>query len=217
MSIFPSTPGTYFKQDPTLLVGKHVKSFYGQNIGQVLGISTDIECSPETLIVDCGSNGVKQLPFKQVIVPQGNGSGEQEAVTFVPQWRLESLQLLATKSLLLKRMKALHEIIAEDDSLRGDADGVIQRYEKRIAEIQEQEKSLVQAMDKRVNEIETESKNIKLVMFDAGLRLKSGELEEDSYRQTKLYAGEMMDHLTSEKEEIATIKRKFGELGIARI
>ena len=46
-------------------VGKKVKDMYGTYIGKVIGIVTDIDGSIESVSVDCGSTGIKNLPYER--------------------------------------------------------------------------------------------------------------------------------------------------------
>ena len=96
-------------------VGKKVKDMYGTYIGKVIGIITDIEGSVESVSVDCGSGGIKNLPYEQLLV-QG------DYVIFIPRWRLDAQKLLREKSLTLKRIKALQEIVSENDGMKDDAE-----------------------------------------------------------------------------------------------
>ena len=106
-------------------VGKQVKDIYGTFIGRVVGIITEIDGDIETVGVDCGSGGLKQLPYEQLVM-QG------DYVFFIPRWRLDAQKLLRQKSLTLKRIKALQDIVSENDSMREDAELVSIKYEKKL-------------------------------------------------------------------------------------
>ena len=83
-------------------VGKQVKDMYGTHIGKVAGLVTDIDGSIESIGVDCGSVGLKQLPYEQLLV-QG------DYVIYIPRWRMNAQKLVRQKSLTLKRIKALQD------------------------------------------------------------------------------------------------------------
>ena len=68
-------------------VGKQVKDMYGTFMGKVVGIITDTDGSIESVGVDCGSAGLKQLPYEQLLV-QG------DYVIFIPRWRLDAQKLI---------------------------------------------------------------------------------------------------------------------------
>src|SRR5687767_7948477 len=116
-------------------VGKQVKDIYGTYIGKVVGIITEIDGEIETVGVDCGSGGLKQLPYEQLVI-QG------DYVFFIPKWRLDAQRLLRQKSLTLKRIKALQDIVAENDSMKEDAELVSLKYEKKLLEIEGGEKQV---------------------------------------------------------------------------
>src|SRR6185312_12588039 len=147
-------------------VGKKVKDMYGTYIGKVIGIVTDIEGSIEAVGVDCGSSGIKNLPYEQLLV-QG------DYVIFIPRWRLEAQKLLREKSLALKRIKALQEIVAENDIMRDDAEFAYLKYEKRLDKLGESTKEIIEKLHERISELDIESKRIKSVLFDAKLQYKS--------------------------------------------
>ena len=183
-------------------VSKKVKDMYGTFIGKVVGIITDIEGSIESVSVDCGSNGIKNLPYEQLLV-QG------DYVIFIPRWRLDAQKLLREKSLTLKRIKALQEIVADNDNMKDDAELVYLKYEKRLDDLGENTKEIVERLHQRISEIDMESKRIKAVLFDAKLQYKSNEITEDIYQQITMHTNELIDHVNLEKTEINNIINKL--------
>ncbi|MBA3283538.1 MAG: CdvA-like protein [Nitrosopumilus sp.] len=183
-------------------VGKKVKDMYGTYIGKVIGIITDIEGSVESVSVDCGSAGIKNLPYEQLLV-QG------DYVIFIPRWRLDAQKLLREKSLALKRIKALQEIVSENDSMKDDAELVYLKYEKRLDKLGENTKEIIDRLHQRISELDIESRRIKSVLFDAKLQYKSNEITEDVYQQINLHTNELIDHTNLENSEIKNIINKL--------
>ena len=185
-------------------VSKKVKDMYGTFIGKVVGIITDIEGSIESVSVDCGSSGIKNLPYEQLLV-QG------DYVIFIPRWRLDAQKLLREKSLTLKRIKALQEIVADNDNMKDDAELVYLKYEKRLDDLGESTKEIIERLHQRISEIDMESKRIKAVLFDAKLQYKSNEITEDIYQQITTHTNELIDHVNLEKTEINNIINKLSQ------
>ena len=183
-------------------VSKKVKDMYGTFIGKVIGIITDIEGSIESVSVDCGSGGVKNLPYEQLLV-QG------DYVIFIPRWRLDAQKLLREKSLTLKRIKALQEIVADNDSMKDDAELIYLKYEKRLDDLGESTKEIVERLHQRISEIDMESKRIKSILFDAKLQYKSNQITEDIYQQITMHTNELIEHVNLEKTEINNIINKL--------
>jgi len=175
---------------------------YGTFIGKVVGIITDIEGSIESVSVDCGSSGIKNLPYEQLLV-QG------DYVIFIPRWRLDAQKLLREKSLTLKRIKALQEIVADNDNMKDDAELVYLKYEKRLDDLGENTKEIIERLHQRISEIDMESKRIKAVLFDAKLQYKSNEITEDIYQQITIHTNELIEHVNLEKTEINNIINKL--------
>src|SRR3954471_20856089 len=132
-------------------VGKKVKDMYGTYIGKVVGIMTDIEGATESVGVDCGSGGIKNLPYEQLLV-QG------DYVIFIPRWRLDAQKLLREKSLTLKRIKALQDIVAENDSMKEDAEIVYIKYEKKLHDLEGMEKQVGDGLNSRLAELDAEAR-----------------------------------------------------------
>src|ERR671920_1565752 len=183
-------------------VGKKVKDMYGTYIGKVIGIITDVEGSIESVSVDCGSGGIKNLPYEQLLV-QG------DYVIFIPRWRLDAQKLLREKSLTLKRIKALQEIVSENDNMKDDAELFYLKYEKRLDKLGENTKEIIDRLHQRISELDTELRRIKLVLFDARLQYKSSEITEDIYQQISLHTNELIDHINLENSEIKNIINKL--------
>jgi len=185
-------------------VGKQVKDMYGTLMGNVVGIITDTDGTIESVSVDCGDSGLKQLSYEQLLV-QG------DYVIFIPKWRLDAQKLFRQKNLTLKRIKALQQLVEEDDSMKEDAEIVYIKYEKKLHELEEKEKSINEKLKERLDELNGSTKNIKSILFDAKLQYKSHEISEETYLQVTRYTKELMDHINLEKEEINNIKGRLEE------
>ena len=185
-------------------VGKQVKDMYGTLMGKVVGVITDTDGSIESVSVDCGDSGLKQLSYEQLLV-QG------DYVIFIPKWRLDAQKLFRQKNLTLKRIKALQHLVEEDDTMKEDAEIVYVKYEKKLDELEEKEKSINEKLKERLDELNESTKNIKSILFDAKLQYKSHEISEETYLQVTKYTKELMDHINLEKEEINNIKSRLEE------
>jgi predicted phage tail protein len=185
-------------------VGKQVKDMYGTLMGNVVGIITDTDGSIESVSVDCGDSGLKQLSYEQLLV-QG------DYVIFIPKWRLDAQKLFRQKNLTLKRIKALQHLVEEDDTMKEDAEIVYVKYEKKLHELEEKEKSINEKLKERLDDLNKSTKNIKSILFDAKLQYKSHEISEETYQQVTRYTKELMDHINLEKEEINNIKGRLEE------
>lgn len=185
-------------------VGKQVKDMYGTLMGNVVGIITDTDGSIESVSVDCGDSGLKQLSYEQLLV-QG------DYVIFIPKWRLDAQKLFRQKNLTLKRIKALQHLVEEDDTMKEDAEIVYVKYEKKLDELEEKEKSINEKLKERLDDLNKSTKNIKSILFDAKLQYKSHEISEETYLQVTRYTKELMDHINLEKEEINNIKGRLQE------
>jgi len=183
-------------------VGKQVKDIYGTYIGKVVGIITEIDGEIQTVGVDCGSGGLKQLPYEQLVI-------QSDYVFFIPKWRLDAQRLLRQKSLTLKRIKALQDIVAENDSMKEDAEVVYLKYEKKLLEIDGGEKQVNDILNARLAELDAESKSIKAVLFDAKLQFRSNEMKEETYQQVKVQTDELIEHISNEKTEIGNVRAKL--------
>src|SRR5688500_14917854 len=185
-------------------VGKQVKDMYGTLMGNVIGVITDTDGSIESVSVDCGDSGLKQLSYEQLLV-QG------DYVIFIPKWRLDAQKLFRQKNLTLKRIKALQHLVEEDDTMKEDAEIVYVKYEKKLDELEEKEKSINDKLKERLDELNESTKNIKSILFDAKLQYKSHEISEETYLQVTRYTKELMDHIKIEKEEINNKKSRLEE------
>ena len=183
-------------------VGKQVKDIYGTYIGRAVGIITENDGEIEAVGVDCGLGGLKQLPYEQLVI-QG------EYVFFIPRWRLDAQRLLRQKSLTLKRIKALQDILSENDSMKEDAEIVYIKYEKKLHELDETGKQVNDKLNARLTELDSEVKNIKSVLFDAKLQFRSNEMKEETYQQVKVQTDELIEHINNERAEISNVKEKL--------
>jgi hypothetical protein len=95
--------------------------------------------------------------------------------------------------------------------MKEDAEIVYAKYEKKLHELEEKEKSINEKLKERLGELNGSTKNIKSILFDAKLQYKSHEISEETYLQVTRYTKELMDHINLEKEEINNIKSRLKE------
>ena len=185
-------------------IGKQVKDLYGTLIGKVMGMITDIDGSIESISVDCGTSGLKQLAYEQLLV-QG------DYVIYIPRWRLDAQKLLRQKSLTLQRIRALQDIATENDSMKDDVELVYMKYDKRLHDLEENANHLNGNLESRLKELEEESHRIKTILFDAKLQFRSNEMTEEIYQQINIYTSELLEHINLEKTEINNVKTKLSQ------
>ncbi len=176
-------------------VGKQVKDMYGAYVGKVIGLVTDIDGSIESVGVDCGSTGLQRLSYDQLLV-QG------DYVIFIPKWRMEAQKLLRQKNLTLKRVKALENLVEENDLMKDDAEVLHLIYEKRLVDLESSEQEVVNALNSRLRELDVQSTTIKTIIFDAKLQYRSNDILEETYQEINANSTELLDRIQLEKDEI---------------
>jgi hypothetical protein len=185
-------------------VGKQVKDMYGTHIGKVVGLVTDIDGSIESVGVDCGSVGLKQLPYEQLLV-QG------DYVIYIPRWRMDAQKLVRQKSLTLKRIKALQDLVADNDQMKSDAEIVYLKYENRLGALEGEEHGVINTLKSRLEELDSQAASIKTVVFDAKLQYRSNDMTEETYQQVNMNANELLEHINLEKEEISNFLTRISQ------
>lgn len=185
-------------------INKQVKDMYGASIGKAVGITTDLDGSIENIGVDCGLLGIKQFPYEQLLI-QG------EYIIHIPRWRLDAQKLLRQKNLALRRIKAIQDIIAENDLLKDDAEIISLKYEKRLRELESTTKDVNEKLEQRLNQLNEEKNNAKIILFDGKLQYKSNEITEDVYQQIQLQINDIFEHINLEVSEINNIKQRLSQ------
>jgi len=185
-------------------VGKQVKDMYGTHIGKVVGLVTDIDGSIESVGVDCGSVGLKQLPYEQLLI-QG------DYVIYIPRWRMDAQKLVRQKSLTLKRIKALQDLVADNDQMKSDAEIVYLKYENRLRALEGEEHGVINTLKSRLEELDSQTASIKTVVFDAKLQYRSNDMTEETYQQVNMNANELLEHINLEKEEISNFLTRISQ------
>ncbi len=187
------------------MIGKQVKDMYGTSIGKVVGTITDIDGTIQTVGIDCGSQGLQQIPFEQLVV-QG------DVVIFIPKWRLESQRLLREKSLTLRRLKALLDIVSENDEMRDDAEVIHEKYKSKLISLDETEAQIKAKLESRLSELDEQMRGVKMLIFDAKMQFKSNEISESMFESVKQQTTDLIEHITHENAEISNVQRRITDL-----
>ena len=191
--------------DETEIIGKNVKDMYGTFMGKVAGTLTDIDGSIQSVGIDCGSQGLQQIPYEQLVV-QG------DAVIFIPKWRLDSQRLIREKQLTLRRLKALIDIVSENDDMKADAELIHEKYKSKLVSLDETESEIKAKLEARLTELDEQMKSAKMLLFDARVQFKSNEISDATFDTVKSCTTEVIEHVTHETSEISNVKSRIADL-----
>jgi len=187
------------------IIGKNVKDMYGTFMGKVVGTITDIDGSIQSIGVDCGSQGLQQIQFEQIVV-------QNDVVIFIPKWRLDSQRLIREKQLTLRRLKALIDIVSENDDMKADAEIIHEKYKSKLVSLDETESEIKVKLDERLTDLEEEMKSAKMLLFDAKVQSKSNEISNTTFDSVKSCTNEIIERVSHETAEIANVKSRIADL-----
>jgi len=191
--------------DETEIIGKNVKDMYGTFMGKVAGTITDIDGSIQSVGIDCGSQGLQQIQFEQLVI-QG------DVVIFIPKWRLDSQRLIREKQLTLRRLKALIDIVSENDDMKADAEIIHEKYKSKLVSLDETESEIKVKLEERLTELDEQMKSAKMLLFDAKVQCKSNEISDATFETVKSCTTEVIEHVTHETAEISNVKSRIADL-----
>ena len=193
--------------DEIQIIGKKVKDMYGTLVGKVVGTISDIDGSIQTVGIDCGAEGLKQMAFEQLVV-------QPDVVIFIPKWRLDSQRLLREKGLTLRRLKALIDLASENDDMKESAEMLHEKYKSKLLSLDETEKEIKALLDSRTTELDEQMKSVKMLIFDAKIQYKSNEISETMFESVKTQTTDLVEHITHEKAEISNVQRRLDDLSM---
>lgn len=187
------------------IIGKNVKDMYGTFMGKVAGTVTDIDGSIQSVGIDCGARGLQQIEYEQLVV-------QNDVVIFIPRWRLDSQKLLREKQLTLRRLKALVDIVSENDDMRSDAEIIHEKYRSKLAELDEAERGIAARLEARLDELGEQAKSAKMLVFDAKVQFKSDEISAATFEAVKSCTNDVLAHVRHETDEIGTVRGRIADL-----
>ena len=187
------------------IIGKNVKDMYGTFMGKVVGTITDIDGSIQSVGIDCGSQGLQQIQYEQLVV-------QNDVVIFIPKWRLDSQRLIREKQLTLRRLKALIDIVSENDDMKADAEIIHEKYKSKLVSLDETETEIKAKLEARLTELDEQMKSAKMLLFDAKVQFKSNEISDATFDTVKSCTTEVIEHVNHETAEIANVKSRIADL-----
>ena len=194
-------------KDNASIVGKPVKDMYGTTFGTVLGILTHIDGSIQTVGVDCGSEGFKQIPYAQFVL-QG------DVVIYIPGWRSDAQKILREKRLTLKRLKALTDIMLENGEVKSDADLIHDTYKTKLMELGESESRVKDELMERLDELDNQEKAVKVILFDAKVQHRSDEISDAASESIQMHCNNLLERLSHERVEVTNVQRRIEEMSL---
>ncbi len=193
--------------DDIEIIGKNVKDMYGTFMGKVVGTITDIDGSIQSVGIDSGSQGLQQIQYEQLVV-QG------DVVIFIPKWRLDSQRLIREKQLTLRRLKALMDIVSENDEMKDDAQIIHEKYKSKLVTLSETQSEIKAKLEARLTELDDEIKSAKMLLFDAKVQTKSNEISSTTFDTVKSCTTTVIERITHETAEIANVKSRIADLDL---
>ena len=194
-------------QDDIDIIGKNVKDMYGTFMGKVIGTITDIDGSIQTVGVDCGSQGLQQIQFDQLV-------SQDDVVIFIPKWRLDSQRLIREKQLTLRRLKALIDIVSDEEDMKEDAEIIHEKYKSKLVSLDETETQIKAKLEARLTELDEQLKSAKMLVFDAKLQHKSDEISVATFETVKTCTTQLIEHITHETAEISNVQKRISDLNV---
>jgi len=197
-------------KDEISIIGKLVRDMYGTTIGNVLGTLTHIDGKIQTVGIDCGSEGLKQIPYEQLVL-QG------DVVIYIPGWRIDAQKILREKRLTLSRLKALMGILSENDAMQSDADVIHDTYKTKLMELDEAESKVRDELSTRLEELDSQENIVKVMLFDAKVQFKSEEITDSTFETIQKHCNNLLERLSHERVEINNVQRRIEELSLESI
>ena len=194
------------KNEPSI-VGRQVKDMYGTLVGKVLGTLTDIDGSIQTVGVDCGSEGLKQIQYEQLVL-------QEDIVIYIPKWRLQAQKFLREKGLTVRRINALEDIVSENGQMKDDAEIIHNKYKSKLATLDQIESKIKSEFLVRLGEIEDQQKMVKEILFDAKVQIKSEEITEPTFTTIQMHANNILERFSHEKAEIDKVQNRIDDLSL---
>ena len=197
-------------KDEVSIIGRSVKDMYGTAIGSILGTLTHIDGKIQTVGIDCGSEGLKQIPYEQLVL-QG------DVVIYIPGWRIDAQKILREKKLTLSRLKALMGILSENDTMQSDADVIHDTYKTKLTELDEAESKVRDELSTRIEELDRQENVIKVMLFDAKVQFKSEEITDSTFETIQKHCNNLLERLSHERVEVNNVQRRIEELSLESI
>ena len=147
------------------IVGREVKDMYGTLVGKILGTLTDIDGSIQTVGVDCGSEGLKQIQREQLVF-------QEDVVIYIPKWRLQAHKFMREKGLTLRRINALADIVSENGEMKDDTDVIHNKYKSKLATLDQIESKIKSELLVRLGEIEDQERWLRKFYLMLKFKLK---------------------------------------------
>ena len=197
-------------KDEASIIGKLVKDMYGTTMGNVLGTLTHIDGRVQTVGIDCGSEGLKQIPYEQLVL-------QEDVVIYIPGWRIDAQKIFREKRLTLTRLKALMSIITENNAVQSDADIIHDTYKTKLMELDEAESKVRDELSMRLEELDSQEKIIKVMLFDAKVQFKSEEISDSTFETIQKHCNNLLERLSHERVEVNNVQRHIEELSLESI
>ena len=194
-------------KNEAVIIGRQVKDMYGTLVGKVLGTLTDIDGSVQTVGVDCGSEGLKQIQYEQLVL-------QEDVVIYIPKWRLQAQKFLREKGLTKRRIDALEDIVSENGEMKDDAEIIHNKYKSKLASLDQIESKIKTELLVRSGEIEDQEKVVKEILFDAKVQIKSEEITESTFETIQMHANNILERFSHEKDEINKVQNRIDDLSL---
>jgi CdvA-like protein len=117
----------------------------------------------------------------------------------------------------LRRIRALIDIVSENDDMKEDAELIHEKYKMKLLTLDESEKLIREKLEQRLAELDSQLKSIRMLRFDAKLQNKSNEISDAKYESVKTHTVEIIEHIEHEKSEIASIQRRVNDLSVENL
>jgi len=121
---------------------------------------------------------------------------------------------LREKGLTLRRLKALIDLVSENDDMKESAEMLNEKYKSKLSILDETENKINAQLDVRTAELDEQLKSVKMLIFDAKMQYKSNEISESTFESVKTQTTDLIEHITHEQAEISNVQRRLQDLSM---
>ena len=107
-----------------------------------------------------------------------------------------------------------NNIVSDNDEMKSDAELIHQTYKSKLHNLDEMEEKIKTKLTMRLEEMNEQEKSIKVILFDAKVQFKSGELSEATFESVQKYTHNILERLSHESTEVTNIQSRIDDLSL---
>lgn len=194
-----SIPDAFFS------LSKQVKDEYGRTIGRVASFAVNPSGEVESVFIRRGDSEFSRYSVSYL-------KFNENYVTLISPIKLRGNKLCKDIPLIWRKDQALKELLGKNKVPSEVYEDIHKNFEGALKQLKVEAQSVLERIDKRIAECSEEVRELNSALINLEIEREIGKISEDAYKKAMEMVQEGLKWAKAEKDDLESLKKKLSNI-----